>query len=420
MSQDVPSAASPTVSRARVSPAVTPAGTDRRPPGPPSPGRLAGVDLARGLAVLGMFAVHVGPEPSVGGPLGWSMELARGRSAALFAVLAGFSLVLLTGRPQPRTGQAGRQAVGRVLIRSAVLVVLGYALTALNTDVDVILSCYGLLFVLALPLYRLRAATLAVVAAATVLVLPQVLYLLRAALENGSWGDTVVAHDPLARVTGTDGLAGLLVTGAYPVPTWLPFIVAGMAVARLDLDRPGARNRLALSGTLLGVAGYGGSWLALHLVPGAQAAVSAATGGGPAGSAWWSDAVGDDPTAGVPAWLLVAAPHSQTTWSILGNTGVALVVLAACLTVTGRSPRLRWAVSPVTAVGAVPLTVYVGHILAIKALHTDDLAESAAPAVLLGFAAVAMLSALAWTRAFRRGPLEHALHAATTPAQLIR
>ena len=102
------------------------------------------------------------------------MEVARGRPAALFALLAGFSLIILTGRPQPRTGRAGRQAVGRVLIRSAVLIVLGYALTSLDTDVDVILACYGLLFVLALPLYRLRAATLALIAASAALVMPPV------------------------------------------------------------------------------------------------------------------------------------------------------------------------------------------------------------------------------------------------------
>jgi uncharacterized membrane protein YeiB len=406
------------VSQAVPCEAAPEAGAGRSPCRTTSTGRLIGIDLARGLAVLGMYAAHVGPEPSVGGPLGWAMELARGRSAAMFALLAGFSLVLLTGRPQPRTGRAGRQAVGRVLIRSAVLIVLGYALAALDTPVDVILACYGLLFVLALPLYRLRAVTLALIAAATALVLPQVLYLLRAAIEGGSWADTVIAHDPLGRITDSDGLVELFITGAYPVLTWLPFVIAGMAVARLDLTRPDALVRVALTGGALAVLGYGGSWLALHLVPGAQAAVNAATDTGAASSAWWSDAVGEDPTAGIPAWLLVAAPHSQTTWSILGNTGVALVVLVACFIATDQSARLRWLATPVIAVGSIALTAYVGHIIAIKALGIDDLPDSAALLVLLGFAAAAMLLALAWTRAFRRGPLEYMLHAATTPARL--
>ncbi|WP_369251450.1 DUF418 domain-containing protein [Streptomyces sp. R41] len=383
-----------------------------------SAGRLIGLDLARGLAVFGMYAAHIGPDPSVGGPLGWAMEVARGRSSALFALLAGFTLVLLTGRPQPRTGRAGRQAMGRVLIRSAALIALGYALTSLDTQVDVILAAYGMVFVLALPLYRLRALTLAVIAAATALVLPQVLYLLQTAVQGGSWADAVIAHDPLSRITGSDGIVELFTTGEYPVLTWLPFVIAGMAVARLDLTRPGIHAKLALVGGALATFGYGGSWLALHLVPGAQAAVSATTDGGSAASAWWSDAVGD-PTTSTPDWLLVAAPHSQTTWSILGNTGVGLVVLAACLIATDRSARLRWLATPVIAVGSVSLTAYAGHIIAIKALGIDDLPTSAALTALVCFAATAMLLALAWTRTFRRGPLEYMLHAVTTPARLI-
>ncbi|WP_405768705.1 DUF418 domain-containing protein [Actinacidiphila glaucinigra] len=387
----------------------------------PSTGRLVGLDLARGLAVLGMYASHVGPDPPGGGPVGWAAEMSRGRSSALFALLAGFTLVILTGRPEPRTGRAGRQAAGRVLIRSAALVALGGALTALDTSVNVILAYYGLALALALPLRRLRAARdLALVALAGALVLPQVLYPLRAAAYGGGWADTLADHDPLARISGGEGLLDLLVTGDYPVLTWLPFIVAGMAVARLDLGRPGARARSAVWGAALAAAGYGGSWLALHLVPGALGAVSAATDGGPAAAAWWSDAAGS-PGDTNPAWLLVAAPHSQTTFSILGNTGVALLVLAGCLAVVDRSAGLRRLAAPVAAVGSVSLTAYAGHIVALSALGLDDEDRSYTGAVTLWlcFTGTAVLAALLWTRVFRRGPLEYALHSATLPARLI-
>ncbi|MCX4403544.1 DUF418 domain-containing protein [Streptomyces sp. NPDC059441] len=407
------------VSEAAPSEAASPVRADAAAPSPTSStGRLIGLDLARGLAVFGMYAAHIGPDPSVGGPLGWAMEVARGRSSALFALLAGFTLVLLTGRPQPRTGRAGRQAMGRVLIRSAVLVALGYALTCLDTSVDVILAAYGMVFFLSVPLYRLRADTLAVIAAATALVLPQVLYPLRAAVEGGSWADAVIAHDPLARITDSDGIIELFITGAYPVLTWLPFVIAGMALGRIDLARPGIRAKVGLLGGALAVLGYGGSWLALHLVPGAQAAVSATTDGGSAASAWWSDAVGD-PTTSTPDWLLVAAPHSQTTWSILGNTGVGLMVITACLIATEQSARFRWLAAPVIAVGSVSLTAYTGHIIAIKALGIDSLPTFPALLALVCLAAATMLLAVAWKRAFRRGPLEYMLHAATTPARLI-
>ncbi|MGW0842341.1 DUF418 domain-containing protein [Streptomyces sp. NPDC002787] len=432
MTQDMSSdlSSTPTASRATATeraaeatvPTAAPGTAADRPAavsGEPSTGRLVGIDLARGLAVFGMYAAHVGPDPAAGGPLGFVMELARGRSSALFALLAGFTLVLITGRPQPRTGRAGRQAVGRMVIRSLVLIVLGSALTALDTDVDVILAFYGLTFLAVLPLYRLGTGTLAVLAAAGALVMPQVLYAVRLSIEEGSWADTVVAGDPLARIGDTDGFMELLFTGEYPVLTWMSFILVGMAVARLDLTRGAIRTQLAVVGGALAVLGHGGSWLALRLVPHAQATVAAATDGDGATSAWWSDTVGhlvDDTPA---AWLLVGAPHSQTTFSILGNTGVALIVVALCVTATDRLPRLRRLTTPVRAVGMTALTAYVLHILAIREFGME---EETGPALvdLLLYSLVAMLLATAWTRRFRRGPLEHLLHLGTRPARHIR
>ncbi|QTE03015.1 hypothetical protein S1361_37115 [Streptomyces cyanogenus] len=401
---------------------------DRSPAshGGSSTNRLIGIDLARGLAVFGMYSAHVGPDVTVGGPVGFLLETARGRSAALFALLAGFSLVIITGRPRPHTGRAGRQVRARVMIRAVVLLALGYALTALDTDVDVILSFYGLLFLAVLPLYRLRAATLALIAAAGALILPQVLFAIRVSIEGGTWADAVIAHDPLARISGTDGIIELLVTGEYPVLTWIPFLIAGMAVARLDLTRSGTRCRLAIVGGVLALLGYGSSWLALHLVPHALSAVASATDGGSASSAWWSDTVGRLEGRPPPAWLLVAVPHSQTSFSVVANTGVALVVISACLTVAERMPRLTRLATPVAAVGMTALTMYVLHVVAlwffgdvwyVAAVDEDTMA--ALPA-LLSFMAAAMVLAVVWTRRFRRGPLEQALHLATQPAWNIR
>ncbi|MFF7971161.1 DUF418 domain-containing protein [Streptomyces sp. NPDC007905] len=391
----------------------------------PAAGRLIGVDLARGLAVFGMYAVHVGPDVSVGGPVGFLLETARGRSSALFALLAGFSLVIITGRPHPRTGRPGRQAVVRVVIRAAVLMVLGYALTALDTEVNVILRFYALLFLAVLPLYRLRAGTLALAAAAGALILPQVLYVIRQSIEAGDWADAVAAWDPVARLSGSGGITDLMFTGEYPVLTWMPFLLAGMAVAKLDLIRSGIRSRLILVGGALALLGYGGSWLALRMFPRALTTIAAAADGGSPASAWWSDTVGT-PEGHTPlAWLLVAAPHSQTTFSVLGNTGVALVVLVACLAVADRMPRLTRLAAPVAAVGRMALTVYVLHIVVlwffadvwyVPAIDGDTM--SALP-VLLGFIAAAMLLASLWTRLFRRGPLEHALHISTRAARYV-
>ncbi|WP_075693622.1 DUF418 domain-containing protein [Streptomyces acidiscabies] len=408
--------------------AADPAPGSAEQPARPSTGRLIGVDLARGLAVFGMYAAHVGPDPAQGGFVGHVMELAHGRASALFAFLAGFSIMLITGRRTPKTGRAGRQAVAKVVIRAVVLLVLGTLLTMSGTPVEVILAFYGLYFLLVLPLYRLRALPLAVIAASSALVLPQVLYVVQHFLAN---------HEPGGLWTWpaeTGGVVSLLFSGSYPALTWIPFVIAGMAVARLDLAATVVRTRLALTGAALAVLGYGGSWLALHLVPGALTRLAESDwggwdkggagmgmgtgGGGSAASAWRSDTWGF-PAGDTPYGLLVASPHSETTLSVLGNTGVALLVLVGCLAAVDAFPRFHRLAKPVIAVGSMSLTAYVFHIAGIHVLGIEELPGSPLH-VLLGFIVAVTVFAALWARYFRRGPLEWLLGKAAKPAELVR
>ncbi|MFD9506721.1 DUF418 domain-containing protein [Streptomyces mirabilis] len=384
-----------------------------------SVGRLIGVDLARGLAVFGMYAAHVGPDPSEGGSTGFFMELAHGRASALFAFLAGFSIVLITGRRTPKTGRAGRQAVAKVVIRALILLVLGTALTLTGTPVEVILAFYGLYFLLVLPLYRLGARPLAVIAVSGALILPQILYVVQQALNPGG-GDGGGPGGIWAWPADADGIVSLLFTGGYPALAWIPFVVAGMAVARLDLASTVVRARLAITGVSLAVLGYGGSYLALHLVPGVASALRASGWGegGSVMSAWWSDTAGY-PTGTTPAWLLAASPHSETTLSVVANTGVAIAVLAACLAATDTLPRFRRLAAPVVAVGTMSLTAYVFHIVAIRALGIEELPGSPLH-VLLGFLVAVTVFATLWSRHFARGPLEWLLGRATRIAERVR
>jgi uncharacterized membrane protein YeiB len=406
----------------------------------PSVGRMVGLDLARGLAVFGMYTAHVGPDPSEGGFGNRLFMLAHGRSSALFAVLAGVTMVIIAGRPTAKTGRAGRQAIVKVVIRSIVLFALGTALTMMGTPVDVILSNFGLYFLLALPFVRLRARALAVVAICWVLAGPQLLYLVLravnstrflattsgswplaggegsmtdsagldqapAAMYDSGWARTVAANDPLANL-GVEGVLELLFTGAYPALSWMPFLLAGMALGRLDLASAAIRIRLAVLGPALAMIGYGGSWLAFQIFPGIAKAA-----GGP--NAWW---FGADNLS--PASQLVAAPHSQTTLSVIGSTGVAITVIVAAVILTDRFKRVRRLAAPVIAVGSMSLSAYVFHIVGIAILGDE---ENWPPLlILLGFIASVTVLAFTWKRYLRWGPLEYLVSSATRLAHLIR
>lgn len=382
----------------------------------PSMGRLVGVDLARALAVFGMYVVHIGPPLSATDGVGsWVRYLAEGHSSVLFATLAGFSLMLIAGRGEPKTGLAGRQAKARIAIRALMLLALGTAM-AMEYGGVIILGFYGVYFLLALPLVRLRARTLATTAAALALVAPQLAFALNSLLTQPIQ-QSINAHDPLHRLSEV-GVLDLLLTGFYPAITWMPFVIAGMALGRLDLSSGTVQRRLAALGAALTVTAYGMSLL----LAGPGALRSLAEDGPSSGSSGSMPPDGGSFESDQPASLLLTAgPHSGTTFDIVGSVGVAILVIVGATVAMERLPRLRRLAKPVIAVGTMSLTAYVGHFLAQTAFSTPagtGTQQSWVP--LLLFVLGAIVFAAVWSRFFRRGPLEYLLNAATKPAKYIR
>jgi uncharacterized membrane protein YeiB len=381
-------------------------------------GRLVGVDLARALAVFGMFVVHIGPSAAnVDGVGAWVRSLAEGRSSALFATLAGFSLMLLAGRLKPKTGLAGRQAKARIAIRAVVLLALGTAMAMAYGGV-VILAFYAVYFLLALPLVRLRARTLAIIAAVLAVVTPQLAFGLKSLLTEPVI-TAVKAYDPLDRVGGV-GVLDLLVTGFYPAMTWMAFVIAGMALGRVDLTSGTVQRRLAALGPALVVFAYGTSWLLSKLFDGVREAAHP-PGTGPKSFGSGGDMAPTDATGS--AWtLLTAGPHSGMTFDIIGSVGVAITVIVCAMVAVDRLPRLRRLAAPIIAVGTMSLTAYVGHFVVSPLVGLSAGPEGPKDSwvpVLLVILGTCVFAGI-WSRFFRRGPLEYLLHAATRPVQYIR
>jgi len=382
----------------------------------PSMGRLVGVDLARALAVFGMYVVHIGPPLSAtDGVASWVRYLAEGHSSVLFATLAGFSLMLLAGRREPKTGLAGRRAKARIAIRAVVLLALGTAM-AMEYGGVIILGFYGVYFLLALPLVRLRAKTLAITAAALALVTPQLSFALSSLLTEPIQ-QSINAYDPLHRLSDV-GVLDLLFTGFYPTITWIPFVIAGMALARLGLSATAVQWRLAALGAALTVAAYG-----MSLLLAGKGALRSLAEDGPSSGGSGSmplDGGSFEPQASM---LLTAGPHSGTTFDIIGSVGVAILVIVGATVAMDRLPRLRRLAKPVIAVGTMSLTAYVGHFVVQSWLPWPGLGpgpvtqQSWVP--LLMFVLGAIVFAAIWSRFFRRGPLEYLLNAATKPAKHI-
>ena len=64
--------------------------------------------MARCVALVGMIATHTLSATDAEGNVTVVQQVAGGRSAALFAVLAGASMALMSGRTEPVTGARRR------------------------------------------------------------------------------------------------------------------------------------------------------------------------------------------------------------------------------------------------------------------------------------------------------------------------
>ncbi|GEA89390.1 heparan-alpha-glucosaminide N-acetyltransferase domain-containing protein [Cellulomonas cellasea] len=334
--------------------------------------RIVGVDVARGLAVLGMFTAHLAPG-AAGDP--WprgAVQVADGRSAAAFVVLAGISVALLSGGSRPVDGVRRAQARLRVLVRGVLLVALGVVLVALGTPVAVILPAYGVYFAVAIGFLGWSARALLAAAAVVAVVGPPVTFRV---------GDWLVEHEKATALTD------LVVGHYYPAGIWTAYVLAGLAVGRLDLTAAHVRRALLLGGTGVAVLAHLASAVLMRLVPGARPEVG-------------------------PGRYLTTEPHAGTTLEVVANTGVALAVLALCLVVADRWPRLT---SPLGATGALALTAYTVHVAAIAALG-DDVVWEPTDRVWLAFLVVTVVACTVWRATLGRGPFERLLHAVSTRA----
>ncbi|KAE8762085.1 heparan-alpha-glucosaminide N-acetyltransferase domain-containing protein, partial [Georgenia thermotolerans] len=366
-------------------PAASAAGAAAGPPPPPAPrARLVGVDLARGLAILGMFVAHLGADRPDGTHDPAWFVLADGRSAALFALLAGVSLALSSGRDRLPAGLVLLHARMTILVRAGLLLLLGWVLVGLGTPVAVILPAYAVLFLLALPFLAVRRRWLLLAAGVAAVVSPTLVALV--AVPNG--GPSLAA-----RLSGTADPVHLpgdeLVTGYYPALVYLAYVLLGLAVGRTDLTRTRTQAGLVGVGAGLAVLGWGLSRLAL-------------------------DAVGPDASP-LTRHLLSGAAHEDTTLEVVGNCGTALAVIGLFLLLTRPTPAGRAAgaaLSPLAAAGSMSLTVYTAQIVAIFVLGEQVVWAPTSNAVLVWFVVLALAGAWLWRRLVGRGPLEQGLGAA--------
>jgi uncharacterized membrane protein YeiB len=326
-------------------------------------GRILGLDIARGFAILGMMAAHIlRPEGE---------SFYDGRSAALFAVLAGVSLGLMTGGSTPLPAGERPRARVSIIIRGLLLIAVGLTLGRLLVPVAVILDTYGFLFLVITPLLFAPRWILGTLAVAAAVCGPALVGILSRATVDG--GPLPVDPDTALAVP----LAWLI--GYYPAPVWIAYLLVGLLLARSNIRRMRSQVVSMIAGAASALAGYG-----------------------------------------IP--LALGSPveaHEDSLAEVLGAGGLAVLIVGLLAWLSTNAPTLlrrglliAW---PLAAAGAMALTIYAGHIFVIaiaRQLGSVDGLDTRAwmnGAFLTWLALGSVVFAVLWRIRFSQGPVEYAL-----------
>ena len=345
-------------------------------------GRVVGLDMARGLAILGMFTAHMWV--SVQGPVSGVMALSHGRSAPLFALLAGVSLGIMQDRLARRFADSPalsrRYYSEKILVRAAVLILIAALLSLINTRILLILDNYGVWMVCALVLSSLPVPGLLwVIGLLLVVGIPLWHYL-----------NLLFLPSEIGVVLGLND---------YQMPTFLIYVLTGLILWRLGwagvtpqsrrLQKYGAGLGLGVAFVIFGV-GTAVDSLRLGRVSGVILNQDTLSIANPTPAQFWYQT------------LVYIAPHTDSVAETVANT--AWCVGLTSLTLLA-GPTFNRFLSPVAALGSMALTTYtlhvIWHAITFRLFGYPGLIPS-----LIIMIAVFLLAASLWRLRFGKGPLE--------------
>jgi non-ribosomal peptide synthetase-like protein len=359
-----------------VAPEATPVAT---PVGEPA--RSNALDAARGLALVGMLVMHFLPNEDHGSAFdrlaAATSNLLYGKSAALFCVVAGFSVALAA-----RRADATRALAARLLRRAAALAAAGYALAATVWHTDVLRAVAFMTLAAGAAARRgartVVAAIVGAAAAATAAGFAWKGYVERDVLEDGTYVGLFSIDAAGWRCYWFDG--------PYPMLGWVAFPLFGALLARVAWREPGVAERWFRRATAVAVA--------------AQA------------YAWW--AADRSESFGVWAPLLAVEWSPATPAFLILNGAVSAALVAGFHWWAAEAPRAADGPATLAVLGRATLTHYVLHLGVVYAALSrvypgEDWPASVGATALGGYLVVAAIATRAWFRRFAHGPFEAAL-----------
>ncbi|WP_141537627.1 DUF418 domain-containing protein [Bacillus wiedmannii] len=348
--------------------------------------RIIGLDFARAWAMFGMllvnFMVITGAEGNGPPFLITFMSLFEGRASALFVILAGIGITLMT-RSAVASNEKIKISNSRKIIwkRSLFLFILGLLLYIMEWTGD-ILHYYGVYLFVAAFLITVRKKLLLFLSI-IILLIAQYLQLTFNPFEGWEGPTPFINYVDFWTIQGF--LRNLFFNGYHPIFPWFSFFLIGMIIGRLDLHNKKIRKGLLLLGiTTTILTEILSKGLTHFFIPyiGKEAAT----------------------------FLFNTGPILPNVLYILSATGSAIATLIICLYIAEKY-EMNWFVTSIIQTGQLTLTHYVSHVfIGIGTLILLNRMEHQSLLFVLLFAiaffSFSILISVLWRKKFSRGPIE--------------
>ena len=344
--------------------------------------RIIGFDFARALAILGMMLVNYRIVFTME-KVTWSfparaIALIEGRAAAVFLLLAGIGISLMS-----RTGLPGKNTDERLKIRITLikramfLFILGMILYVLFEWTADILHYYGVFMVLLSLVLFLKNRGMFLIA----LVIPSLSLLLQVFLnyENG-WTADFMNYMDFFTLRGF--FRNLLFNGYHPLFPWISFMLFGIFLGRRDFNDLNQVKRLFVLSLTAALCIEGLSLLLIRVAGGTETAI----------------------------YFLDTKPMNPTVFYVASSASWGTAFICLC-----RLLQEYWGnhavYKGVVQTGQLALTHYILHSVVVLGVFyiLDGLAYRNEWFVILlstGVFVVMVLFSVLWLKRFRRGPFE--------------
>ncbi|UKS28644.1 DUF418 domain-containing protein [Paenibacillus sp. HWE-109] len=346
--------------------------------------RITALDFARALAIFGMIIVNykLAMEADNGGAA-WLIAVAglfEGRAAALFVILAGIGVSLMTSKAYlSRNKDLIRQNRSSLLKRAGFLLLAGAGLLLMGWNAD-ILHYYALFLLVASTLITLSDKKILLLFVGLLVTSQFFLIVFDYSL---GWDSRFHVYTDFWTLAGFS--RNLLLNGFHPFFPWFCFFLIGMWIGRKRWLGTENRAKLLIY-ALLGTVFF--ETVSFLLIK-------------------WSYPFLDLESA---SYLFTTKPMPPTMLYILSATCLALAVIAISLymvDICGNFLVVRMLMNT----GQLSLTHYVGHIIIglgflelIHFLENGNLSFSIAYGC--GYFIIAVLFSYVWRKWMKRGPIE--------------